>query len=690
MHRKTGQMIPRGLAGPRGGFLTVRTLRICDFCLLKPFRNEKTAKKSRAAPRLAMLFCLTAALLPPSILHASGLFSEATPPANVNLQLENADIVAVLNAFSIQTGKSLVIGPEVSGIVNVRLNNIPWEQALDVILKPYGFGYTALGETIVVNPLETIAAQQTTETLETKVFKLRYLDASDVEPFVTPQLSERGQLEVLTARGPAGWEFASSDNSGSRAAGSAGKRVRESADDPEILKSKLFMVKDIQSVIESIQTILDEVDVMPKQILIEAKFVEVNSDFLRDVGLQFGTGPNATTNPEIQTWTAQTENNELYGFGVKQSNGGVTPSAFNAQSLAVASAQPFNAGMSFVFQRLSSAQYEIMVNALEEDDTANILSAPRIVTLNNQEAGIIVGTKFPIISSDTSGQNATVSTTLEYYENIGIQLNVIPQVCDDEYISMIVHPAVTDQIGVAAARTGTDGNIPLTEYPVLSTREAETQILLRNNHTVVIGGLLADQDEGTVVKVPFLGDIPLIGRAFKRKTANRDKLELLIFLTARIISEDDFEPARPNLMGPHPVIESALSNSILSSTEDQLPLKRTSSGLLKSQPTAIQPSTTPAPVLVTPIPPAPPRPRVRKTVPAIDVAPPIQPQLGPPVMNKTSTMAQQKLQRHISELEETLKLVNQRIALREKATYPTLGEAYREPTDSQRLTLLEK
>ncbi|MFT7512065.1 MAG: type IV pilus secretin PilQ/predicted competence protein [Candidatus Omnitrophota bacterium] len=478
----------------------------------------------------------------------------------VTLNLENTSLVSVLHAFSLQTGRSIVIGPEVDAVVNIRLRKIPWEEALDVMLRPYGYGYTLVGQTVVVNKQETIAAQQTTEPIETRVFHLKYLDASDIKEFISPLLSERGHLQVLTTRGQKGWEFESStgrgSSGGSKGVGAAGKRERDLDEiPPEALKSKLFIVSDIPSVITAIEAILYEVDKMPMQVLIEAKFVEVNSDFLRDMGVEFGTGPNAVSNPEVQPWQVRRDaaSSEIFGVGLKQSGGGVTPGAFDAQSLSLAPAAPFNSGMSFVFQRLTDAQFEVVLHMLQEDDSSNVLSSPSIVTLNNQEASIIVGTKFPIISSSTSGDSATVSTSLEYYENIGIQLNVVPQVCDGDYISMIVHPAVTDQIGVAAARTGTEGNVPLTEYPILSTREAETQIMLQNNHTLVIGGLLEEKEKGTVLKVPFLGDIPVLGRVFKRDTVSEAKLDLLIFLTARIVTPYDSVETAPNARYRPPV-----------------------------------------------------------------------------------------------------------------------------------------
>jgi type IV pilus assembly protein PilQ len=470
----------------------------------------------------------------------------------VNLVVEKTSIAQVLNAFSIQTGLSIVIGPEVEGSVNIRLNEVPWREALDVVLRPYGYGYQIIGKTIVVNKLERIKEVETVEQLSSRVFTLKYLDAGDIREVIESQLSPRGRLSVLTERGLKGWEFesATGGSNSSRGAAGAGKRQRL-GNEQDFVKSKQFIVGDIPSVLTRISDILLQIDKRPRQVLIEAKFVEVNTDFLMDIGLEWGTGAQGAQQPGVSP-QGVTGGSELYQVGAQQLGGGISPASFNAVTDGLASTQPFNAGLSLLFRRLSGFQFEALLHLLEEDVDSNLLSAPRILTLNNQEAAIIVGTKFPIISSDTSGQSATVSTTLEYYENIGIQLNVVPQVCDDDFVNMIVHPAVTDQIGTASARTGGEvGSGVLTEYPILSTREAETQILLRSGETIVLGGLLQDAESTTQLKVPFLGSIPVLGRVFRRDTTSTQKIDLLIFLTATIVDQGDHPVPLPGAVEEH-------------------------------------------------------------------------------------------------------------------------------------------
>ena len=507
---------------------------------MKDRRSETAGGTGRV---LLVFLALTQAVAAPlaAQVAAPAATQEVTVVSDsVTINVVDGSLSDVLNAFSRQTGRNIVIGPTVTNRVNLRLTDTPWSEALDVILKPYGLGYKLVGKTIVVNELKELTAFEAAEPMVSRVFTLKYLDASDVLDIVQKLITtNRGSVTVLATQGQKGWEF-ESRTGGSRGAmagvGAAGARQRVEGAEKQV-RSKTLIVKDTPSVLDNIAQILNELDKMPAQILIEARFVEVSSDFLRDLGLQWGTGATGVESPDVQA-QGYRAGSGAYAAGLRQVSGGVTPTAFSAGGdRAYSSVWPFDAGLSFKFQQLTDTQFEVLMHMLQEDSSMNVLSAPRILTLNNQEAAINVGQKFPIIKSDVTGDTSgTVSTSLDYYESIGIQLNVVPQVCGDDYISMIVHPAVTDFVktegGVVATASGTTQT---TQYPVLSTREADTQIVLKNGSTIVIGGLLKNRDDATQIKVPILGDIPLLGHLFRRKTDSRQKLDLLIFLTASIV-----------------------------------------------------------------------------------------------------------------------------------------------------------
>jgi type IV pilus assembly protein PilQ len=487
------------------------------------------------------LACVVAAVLAPA-----GPAQEAAPAASapepvaasarVTLNIEEGDIQQVLTAFSRQTGRNIVIGPDVRGPVNVRVTDVSWQTALEVILRPYGFTYEIVEDAVIVmkqdasKPATTgaaAAAAPPPPPPEVKVFTLKFLDASDIEEVVKAQLGPQGSVVVLRPLGQF-WEPESSSGGGGGAnmsksgpdtALARGRRTQESK---EVVRSKRFIVRDTAETLKVVGDLVAQLDIQPEQVLIEARFVEVSSNFARDVGFELNAGSTFLNGSQVQRLSGQS--------GTLQVQPRVVPA-----DAPYSSSSPFNTGGTLFFQQLTDIQFSVLMHMLEDDRSANILSSPRIMTLNNQEARIIIGEKFPIVEVSsvptTTGIEKTI--TLDYYEKIGIQLAVVPQICASNRIGMIVRPSVT-------SRTSLVEDI----YPVLSTREAETQIMLASGDTVVIGGLVKDEDRSEQYRVPFLGQIPLIGRLFRRDAGTKDKIDLLIFLTATIHGPDTgAEPA---------------------------------------------------------------------------------------------------------------------------------------------------
>ncbi len=468
----------------------------------------------------------------------------------VTINVDNGSIVQILNAFSIQTGKSIVVGPEVTSNATIRLNHVKWDDALTMILRPYGYGYYLMGDTVIVSSIDKLprgsGAQGLVpaEPLLTHVFTLKYHDVSDIEELIKGQLSPAGKLGKLIVRGQS-WKgeygLGAKSGGGGTASESMGRLLRIS-EDKDLVKGQIFAVMDTRDVISNVTALVEAVDKIPVQVAIEAKFIEIRANYLRDIGVEFGTGANGATTPGV-TPLNSTEAGQLYGAGAQSINGTVTPAAFQSQST-LSGTRPFDSGITLAFQKLTGVQFQMLLHLLQEDSSFNVLSSPQILTVNNQDATIIVGTKFPIINSQTtpnSGTGPTISTSLEYYENIGIQLKVLPQICDGNYINLTVHPSVRELVSLQSGIVGTGqqsgsggANVSLTDYPVLSTREVETQVLMASGQTIVIGGLLKDSTTTTMLKTPFLGDIPLLGMLFRRETHSTEKIELLVFLTATI------------------------------------------------------------------------------------------------------------------------------------------------------------
>jgi general secretion pathway protein D len=290
-------------------------------------------------------------------------------------------------------------------------------------------------------------------------------------------------------------------------------------------RSKVLIISDISPALDKIREVIQQVDVKPQQVLIQARLMEVSKDKLKDIGFDWGTGgAGSTAFTTVQTGRSNTEIGATSVGGIN-----ITPSVFAPRASGLV---PTNAGLQVLFQKLSGTEFEVVLHALEEDVNTNTLSAPKILTLSNQEASILVGTKYPILTSKVSTESAqVVSVDLDYYQDIGIQLNVVPQVGANNSINMIVHPAVSSTTTVA-------GSIASANYPVIEIREIETRILMQDGETVVIGGLLKDIKNKSVIGVPFLRHLPLIGGIFRRDTYDTAKIELLIFITARIVKEE--------------------------------------------------------------------------------------------------------------------------------------------------------
>lgn len=478
---------------------------------------------------------------------------------NVTLDFKEADIRNVLRIISLKSGVNIVPGPEVTGVVTIKLDDVPWQEALDAIVKTYGFGYVKKGSIIIVAPLAKLAEQQKleaefsqTQETETRVFHLSYLDATDVANTLSSLKSERGKITVLKSTGQAGWQFGTVDDQSKR------ERIKEG----QVSRSKLLLVSDIRPVLDKMEEIIHQIDIMPQQILLETRIMEVNLDKLRDVGFDWGTGTagaesstmslvSASTTPGADgTRTADAQ------FASHLLGSEMAPSVFGPKSSTISGAEPYNLGLELLYKKLTGTQFEAILHALEEDVHTNTLSAPRILTLNNQEAAILVGTKYPFLKADqstTTSGGVVYNYSLDTYRDIGIQLNVVPQISGEEYINLIVHPAVTSFTETVKAK---DSNgVTLAEYPIIITREADTQVLMRNGETVVIGGLLKDIQREGRQGVPILGNIPLLGWLFQRKTTDTEKVDLIISITAKIVKageipQEDIVALNKNLEKP--------------------------------------------------------------------------------------------------------------------------------------------
>ncbi|MCU0666137.1 MAG: secretin and TonB N-terminal domain-containing protein [Candidatus Omnitrophica bacterium] len=534
---------------------------------MKKFKLCKASSLSRAA----MAFFLAAS-------YPFGFsFAQSNPPLQVEsiekkaldtselvtLDFTDADINNVLKIIALKAGTNIVSTPDVIGNISIRLVDVPWEKALDVILKTYGYAYQRQGNIILVTKLENISKIQADEPLRTEVFNLKYLDAQDAQKVLIPMLSPRGRISIFYTKGSKGWQFGSFKIGRETVGGEGLKREGEAGtsqetiavernaaggiiptkvDLPQSIKSKTLVITDTSSSVDNIREFLAKIDNKPKQVLIEAKIMEVQKDKLKDLGLDWGTGTTGASSASPGEVDVNAKNSMT--IAGRSSAATLTPSIFSPSTTISSLSNPYSAGLDVIFKKLTGTEFQLIVHALEDDAATNTLSSPRIMTLDNQEASILVGYHTPILSSTvtagTSGEGATQTQTLDYYQEIGIRLNVVPQVGDAGYINMLIHPSITSSSSNVSA-TSISGNWQSTvNYPVIDVREAQTQIMVKNGETVVIGGLLKDVKSKETIGVPFLNKLPFIGKLFQRETNDTGKVDLLIFITARVIDDADY------------------------------------------------------------------------------------------------------------------------------------------------------
>ncbi|MFA6358214.1 MAG: hypothetical protein WCY09_06080 [Candidatus Omnitrophota bacterium] len=493
---------------------------------------------------------------------------------NVTFDFKEADITNVLKIISYKSGINIVTTPDVIGNVSVRLTDVPWEIALEVILKTYGFGSQRQGNVILVTKIENVAKIAAEEPLQTDIITLKFLDAQDAQKTIIPLLSPRGKISVLYTRGQKGWQFGTfkigresavnaalvkeavgvtKSETVSYEKDAAGETIMKKADFDPAIKSKMLVITDTASTLDKIRNIiLPKLDVKPKQVLIETKIIEVSRNKLIDIGLDWGLGSGADSATTNAITTQRFGSIATGGHSGTIATPGVAnplvPSLFSPATTTILGYQPYNAGAEFVFQKLTGTQFEAVIHALEDDVNTNTLSAPSIFTLDNQEASMLVGYHTPILQSTvtagTTGTNATVTQTLDYYQEIGIRLNVVPQISEEGFINMIIHPSITSSNSTVTATStaGTDAAPTTTSYPIIDVREVQTQVLLKDGEIVVIGGLLKDVKGKEYIGIPFLKDLPWIGKLFGRETTTNTKIDLLIFIQAKIIKEGEYTP----------------------------------------------------------------------------------------------------------------------------------------------------
>ena len=412
----------------------------------------------------------------------------------LSLNFQNIDVRSVLQVIADFTGFNIITSDTVSGNLTLRLKDVPWDQALDIIMQSKGLSQRKTGNVIWIAPTEEITAKEKLkleagqqiddlEQLQTEVFTLRYQKADALKALISD-----AKQKILSKRGSAVVDA----------------------------RTNTVFVQDTPRHLEEVQRIINKIDIPVKQVMIESRLVLADEKFGKTLGARFG----------VQKATSNATNNAA-----------TSANAPNAQSLATGltvvgatAAQNLNTNLpvagafgnlAFSLFRLPAGfLLNLELSALETDNRGKVISSPRVTTANQQKATIEQGTQIPYLEASSSG-----AATISFKEAV-LSLEVTPQITPDNKIIMDLE-VKKDRVGEIFAG-----------IPSIDTQRVQTQVLVANGETAVLGGIYEQTERTDIDKVPFFGDLPFVGNLFKRTTRQNDKTELLIFITPKVLDEE--------------------------------------------------------------------------------------------------------------------------------------------------------
>jgi type IV pilus assembly protein PilQ len=430
----------------------------------------------------------------------------------LTLNFQDIETRAVLQLLAETSGQNIVVSDTVQGNVTLRLQNVPWDQALDIVMRTKGLDKRQEGNVIYVAPAEELAAREKqllesqkslTELapVRTEYLQVNYAKASDLATLIKSQnkgslLSDRGSLAIDE-------------------------------------RTNTLLLQDTADRLADIRRLVQTLDIPVKQVLIEARIVIVNDDFSRELGVRFGGAfvGNYGSNDGLMYVSNSGLNSADGSRGPIIAPGG--PGGVGVDGNAVATGLdrymvnlPVSNPAGRLAMTLLDSDYvvDLEITAAQREGRGEVVSAPRVITANGKEAVIEQGTEIPYQESASSG-----ATTTQFKKAV-LSLKVTPQITPDNRVILDLTVS-KDSVGqILPSATG--GSVPS-----IDTREITTQVLVNDGQTVVLGGILETERRDTVNKVPFLGDIPGLGYLFRSKAKTDNKDELLIFVTPKILRE---------------------------------------------------------------------------------------------------------------------------------------------------------
>jgi type IV pilus assembly protein PilQ len=419
----------------------------------------------------------------------------------LSLNFQNIEVRSLLQVIADFTNFNIVTSDSVTGAVTLRLKDVPWDQALDIILQARGLGMRKTGNVLWIAPRDEIAARerlelearaaiQNLEPLRTQSFQLNYTKAADIATQIT---AGTGAARILSTRGSV---------------------IAEP-------RTNQIFVTDIPSRLEQVQGLVSKLDIAVRQVLIEARIVEASDTFGKSLGVRLGGRP-FTFNGSRNTQFGPTYITPNIPAGTTPSLGGnfgTTAGDFVNLPSAGAGGFPASTFALSLFESRLTRLLNLEISALEADGKGKLVSSPRIVTADQTRALIEQGTEFPYQQATSSGATSVA------FRRATLRLEVTPQITPEGNIILDLDISKDSRGETTAAGIA------------INTKHIRTQVLVENGGTVVIGGIFELTESETEAKVPLLGDIPVMGNLFKNRSRTANKQEMLVFITPKMVAD---------------------------------------------------------------------------------------------------------------------------------------------------------
>ncbi len=442
----------------------------------------------------------------------------------LSLNFQNIEVRALLQVIADFTNFNVVTSDTVTGTVTLRLKDVPWDQALDIILQSKGLGVRKNGNVLWIAPKDELASKEQID-LESK------RKIADLEPTRTQSFQLNYTKAEEVAKGLTG------QNTVSAGAGTApgGQTARMLSPRGSVIfetRTNQLFVTDIPSKLEEIQSLISKIDIPVRQVLIEARIVEADDTFGRTLGVRLGSADLRGIRGGTPGYSVGGDNRVAVGGNYAAINaqtiqGGNTatfPSANDQQFVNLpANATAFNAtAASFalsLFGATANRFLNLELSALEAEGKGNIVSSPRVITADQKKASIEQGEDIPYQQATSSGATSVA------FKKASLRLEVTPQITPEGNVILTLEVSKDSRGALTAAG------------PAINTKKVNTEVLVENGGTVVIGGIFTQDESSEINKVPLLGDIPYLGYLFQNRVKSTRKTELLVFITPKIVTD---------------------------------------------------------------------------------------------------------------------------------------------------------